>query len=322
MALNISVSRGKTMVAGVKWSVDDWNEALLPVVEFGGLVGASELADDSITSDHLNPNFILGGVAIEDLNSPDMLMVGQDSTGDNRVITFQYFLRSIVRECTEVLNFADFYEDRMVFWRGADDLPITMGVGRFAEQLIEQAPIVTATDQDWTLMVRRATEADGVQAAQVSLRNFLPDLVTAQTVNNPTQIVVDAKGRITAISGTEGSNRFTSSETALPAGSGSANQVDIAHGLGSIPAFVQVWLKCTDAGGDGTWAQNDQIDYRSVLFDTGASDVNTPYVVRVTSTNVSLLRPAASAVTIPKKTDGTDATFDPTKWKAVVQAMR
>lgn len=322
MSLSFTVQRGKTMVAGAKWSVDDWNVALTPVIVPSGSIGASDIADDSITFDHLNPNFILGGTVIEDLDSADKLLVGQAATSDNKVITFQHFLRSVVRECDEVTTFVDYYEDRVIFFRHSDDLPVTMGLGRFFEQSIEQAPIEEVTNQDDVVPVRRTGEADGTQFAQVSLRNLLPSIVTAQTVNNPTQIVIDAKGRVISVSGTEGTNRFTSAETSLPTASGSANQVDVAHGLGAIPAFVQVWLKCTDAGGDGTWAQNDQVAYTAVLFDTGGSDVNTPYIIQVTSTHVSIIRPAAGAVTIPKKTDGTDATFDPTKWKAIVQAMR
>lgn len=321
MAYSVTVVRGKTMVAGDRWDVDDWNAALLCTVTIVGTVGSSDISDDAVTFAHLNPNFILGGTTIEDVDSLDKFLVGQASTGDNRVITFQHLLRSVVRECTEVLTFADFNEDRIVFWRYSDDLPVCMGVARFLEQSIEQAPVVTTSNQDWTVLVRRNTEADGVQAAQVSLRNLLPDVVTAQTVNNPTQIVVDAKGRITSISATEGTNRFTSAETALPTGAGSPNQVDIAHGLGAIPGIVNVWLKCTDAGGDGTWAQNDLISYQSVKFDTGASDLNVPYVLRVTSTNVSLLQPANVGVKVPKKTDGTDDTFTPTKWKAVIHAI-
>lgn len=321
MAYSVSVTRGYTMVAGVKPDVDDWNAAFLPIVNLSGAVGSSDISDDAITFALLNPNLILGGTAIEDVDSADMFLVGQASSGDNRVITFQYLLRSVIRETAEVNVFADWNEDHIVFWRYSDDLPVSIGLARFFQKMIEQAPGATTFTQDDEVLVRRPLEADGSQVAKASLRNLLPDIITAQTVNNPTQVVVDAKGRITSISGTEGSNRFTSAETPLPTGAGAANQVDIAHGLGAIPAFVNVWLKCTDAGGDGTWAQNDIVALGSVLHDTGGSDVNTPYVVRITATNVSILKPAGSAITIPSKTDGTDQTFTASKWAAIVQAQ-
>lgn len=322
MPLSLNITRGYTMVAGARPDVDDWNAAFLPNFTFSGTVGAGDIDDDAVTFANLNPNFILGGTAIEDLDSLDKFLIGQAGTGDNRVITFQYLLRSIIRECTAALTFTDYNEDALVYWRHADDLPNCIGIGRFAEQLIEQAPAATTSNQDWEVLVRRSTEADGTQAARMSLRNVLPDVITAQTVNNPTQVVVDSKGRVTSISATEGTNRFTSAETALPTSAGAANQVDIAHGLGSIPAIVQCWLKCTDAAGDAGWAQNDIIALGSVLHDTGGSDVNTPYVVRVTATNVSLLKPAGSTITVPSKTDGTDQTFTASKWKVIVQAMR
>jgi hypothetical protein len=54
------------------------------------------------------------------------------------------------------------------------------------------------------VLVRRVHVAQESQASQIQLRHLLPDVITARTVNNPTQIIVNSKGQVTGLSGSEG----------------------------------------------------------------------------------------------------------------------
>ena len=321
MALNVTFTPGNVMVAGVKWSVDDWNAALRGSVTITGSVGASDLADDAITFAKLNPNFILGGTTADDLASGDMIPFGQVDSADNRVITFQYFLRSIVRECTEVLTFADYNEDRVVFWRGADDLPVAMGVGRFFEQQIEQAPEVTSTNQDWEVLVRRSTETDGGQAARTMLRHLLPDIVTAKTVNNPTQVVIDSKGRVISMSD-DTTIAKKSQLMDLPTLPGYANATSMAHSFGVRPDSVTCRLVCQVA--DAGWEPDDEVDFTAALWDSGTGyDLNFAYQLVVETTAVKVVQTIGNlGGWIGHKTTGDETAFTPANWKAYVVAWK
>lgn len=320
MALTITITRGYTMTAGARLSVADWNAAFLPNVTITGSVGSSDLDADAVLFAALNPNLILGGTVVTEVALADKLLVGSVAATDNRVVTFEHLLRSMVRASAEGTEFSAFAGDRLLVWSDADDLARGMTVARFLEESLNDAPTASVTQSAWKVLVQRTTEAAGSQAAAVEIGNLLPDVITAATVNNPTQIQVNAKGQVIGISNTAGSDRFTSALTALPSAAGSANQVNVAHGLGAAPAVVAMWLQCTDAGGDGTWAQGDVVDWQSVIFDNGANRV--PFVLRRDATNISILRPSGTSIYIPQKTDGTSQSFDPSKWQAVISAIR
>jgi len=326
MAFSVSVTRGYTMVAGVKPDVDDWNAAFLPVINISGLIGATEISDDAISFAALNPNFILSGTTTEDLDALDMLLVGQAASADNRVITFQHLLRSVVRECDDVLTFSDYIEDRIVFWRHADDLPICMGVARFFEQAIEQAPEAATTNQDWEVLVRRSTEADGAQAARTSLRNLLPDVITAQTVNNPTQVVVDAKGRVIAISNSEGAETHKTTGVAVPVQAVLGTPVastPVAHGLGAQPSEYEVRLFCTTI--DAGWQVGESIPISRVLWQPGGGSTLTlpAFTEYSDATNLTVLaNTTAAEMLVTSKTTGSTAAFTPGSWTMTLKARK
>lgn len=113
-------------------------------------------------------------------------------------------------------------------------------------------------------------------------------------------------------------------ETSLPSSAGYANAATVAHGLGAKPGFVDVFLKCTDAGGDAGWPQNSIINPSAVSFDTGASDHNPHYSIDVDDTSIRLIRPkigSGSNGIIMNRTTGDDDVFTPTKWKMLVRAI-
>jgi len=323
MSLTVTVTRGYTMVAGVKPSVDDWNAGFLPSITVSGSVGASDIADDSITFAMLNPNVFLGGTTATSISSADLIPFGDASVGDNRVITFQNFLKSIALECTARTSFNAFSGDTVLYWEADDTLPVTMTIARFFEQAMVQPYDLAATSIDDTVMVRDDSEKAGAQVKKVRLDNLLPDIVKPGTVNNPTQLVINAKGLVTGFSNTEGAIVATSAELTLPTTAGTAgDELVWAHGLTGTPMEVHVWLKCTDAGGDAGYAENDVIDSRSVRFDEDAQeDRGSPYVVLVDATNIIVIQPVGtSGINVTKKDDGTPTTLTPTKWKAIIRA--
>lgn len=323
MSLAVTVTRGYTMVAGVKPTVADWNAGFLPSVTIAGSVGASDIADDAITFASLNANFILSGTEITSLGSSDKFLVGSVANSDNRVITFQNTLKSISAVCSTATAFTSFYDDQLLFWEAEDTLPNRMGIGRFFEQAMSQAPELTATATSDCVLVHDDNEADGVQVRRVRLDNLLPDIITAETINNPTQIVVNAKGLITSISATEGAIVNTSAELTLPTTAGTAgDEVVWAHGLTGTPMEVHVWLKCQSTEAATGYQAGDIIDASAIKFDVGTADLITGYVVLVDATNVTLIQPNSVGADpwVTKKDDGSEAAIDTSKWKAIIRA--
>lgn len=106
---------------------------------------------------------------------------------------------------------------------------------------------------------------------------------------------------------------YASSETALSAGA----VINTAHGLGGTPKWVRAVLKCTDAAGDASYAQNDEVDISAVTVGGNYQ----PFVVGSNATNVFLTLSRTTSLVIVNKggtTEGT--TFTASKWKAIIYA--
>ena len=102
---------------------------------------------------------------------------------------------------------------------------------------------------------------------------------------------------------------------------------DVAHGLAGVPQVVYWSLKCTDAGGDAGYAQNDEISPACVMANPdGTDNVTAAFVYGANATKViCTMANASGEVTpywIPKK-DGSGGTFafNRTKWKMKVTAI-
>lgn len=112
---------------------------------------------------------------------------------------------------------------------------------------------------------------------------------------------------------------WTSPETVLPTVAGTAGEVAITlpATITTRPGFSMVY-KCVST--DGTWAAGDVVDSQAIIWDNGANRV--PLIVRPTATHIYLMRPAGTTLWISKKTDGTDAAVDTTKWVAIVDVYQ
>lgn len=87
----------------------------------------------------------------------------------------------------------------------------------------------------------------------------------------------------------------------------------VPHGFSARPEFYKVTLKCTDAGGDAGYAQNDEVD--PMHYIAGVSVIN----VSSDATNINIAFAGASTRVLHKSTY-TETTINTTKWKFVARA--
>lgn len=87
-----------------------------------------------------------------------------------------------------------------------------------------------------------------------------------------------------------------------------------AHSLGSIPIQVFTAVKCTDAGGQGDYAQNEQCPYPLT-----APSINGP-PLSFDATNCYVLVEGAG-LTLTDKLGGSSFSLTTTKWSLVIWAM-
>ena len=154
MAFTITLTRGYTMVAGVKPSVDDWNGRFLPSITVSGAVGSSDIADDAITLAKLNPNILLGASLLSSLELADRLLIGDSSAGDNAVATFQTAIQSLFTVGGYPTAIPDYPTNLMLFYNVATAAPFAMNIERWLSKTHEQLAELTTTEHDDTLIVR------------------------------------------------------------------------------------------------------------------------------------------------------------------------
>lgn len=327
MPFTATVARGFTMTAGYRPTVDDWNALGLPTVDVSGTVDAGDISDSAITFSKLNPNFVISGTAMTALAVDDLLLVGDVSASGNRVITVANALNGIFSlAATAATAFTSYSADRITLYNGT--AAVTMTPARLAEQLVAQAPALTATDDTDEVLVHDASATDGSQATRVALANLLPDKGTAGTYTGVTGFTTDSKGRvITVVTTGTGARYTTPSPVTLPTGAGYANGVDITTGLGARPGFVSAYLQCTDAAGDAGWSQNDIIPMDWVVFDTSASTYYNGRYGLIPNGSAGVLRlvqpdNGGTGPRVIHKTTGDDTAFTTTKWKLILDAIR
>lgn len=109
---------------------------------------------------------------------------------------------------------------------------------------------------------------------------------------------------------------FTSTGQTITA----ATLITVAHGLGAIPRHVTLRIKCTDAGGDGGYSQNEEIII-GLNHSRPSSAVNAVWGIRLDSTNVYVMPANNSAIIyVPNKTTGSATYLDHTKWELYIEA--
>jgi len=316
MSLLFTIIPGAVFEDGVPVDIALLNAAARPTIVSEGGVGSGDLADFCVTAAKLNPNAINGMTAVTALAGDDKFAIYDASGAGNGCITVAAALNGILGLAPAVTAFTSYAADLVPGY--GNSLAQAMTVARFAQQLLAQAPALTATDDADEVLVRDTSAADGSQASRATLANLLPDKGTAGTYANPTSIQTDAKGRVVAVA-TNGQGRMTvtadGSLVALPTGIGSASAVNIPHGLGARPRFVWVTLVCTDAGGDAGYAQNEEVEKDQFTFSEPTSELGVHYCVRWNATNVVVMEPDNGGVLCPHGSTGASTTPTKTKWK-------
>lgn len=100
----------------------------------------------------------------------------------------------------------------------------------------------------------------------------------------------------------------------------SGGLLTLAHGLGVVPKRFQAYIKCTDAGGEGGYSQNDftYVPLGMVVRGTGTA---TGFSLRADATNIYVRFANDSNVFyVANKSDGSNVNTTNTKWQFYILA--
>jgi len=312
-----------------------------------GTVDAASIADGTITLDKLSPDgdpldiirINAAGNGFEFLSIIDAIAAGSigyaklaTAGGQNYLLvsnaggvleakTPAYALAALIAGGTAATTFNS-TADVIPFRNAADGLAYKITVADFAKELISKLTELTATAAADFVPVQDVSDSNTVKKVQI--QNLLPDTGFAPGVySNPTSVTLNSKGQVTSVSTTAGQKVRTSTsveavEQVLPTVAGSAGKLTVAHGLPSTPIIWGMRLKCKVI--DTGFAVNDIIDYKDVLFDTGATDYNFPYLLTVDATNIYITSPVISARKVTNPSTGAYQTFTPSSWVGLIWA--
>lgn len=147
------------------------------------------------------------------------------------------------------------------------------------------------------------------------------------TTNGDVQQITVGSGLALSDAGTLSASvkTWTSSELSVPAAGSKQTILFTDTTLGGAPDILTGFLKCVDAGGDASYAQNDLVLLDSVISDT--NEVETPAFGRyVDSTSINCITTTHSSILVPNKTNGqyTAATtaVNRSKWRLVLKAIK
>lgn len=313
MPLTATYVPGMTMVAGDKWTVDDWNAALRGTFTITGGVGGADIANDAILAAHLNQEVVNGQTAATALAVGDKFLMYDLSATDNRAITVANALNGIFGLAPAATFFSAYATDLVTL--GIGGVASSMTVARFAEELVAEAPVLASTDDADEVLVHDASATDGSQATRVTLANVLPNKGTAGTYTGVSGLTTDAKGRVTAV---VANTRWQSSLTAMPTVTGTATEVP--HTLGVVPGIYHVQLVCQTA--DAGYTAGEAIDISRVKFDTGSSAYNAEYAVRASASKFYVTKPDfANAYVLEVDSTPVFAAFTAANWKFRITAI-
>lgn len=185
-----------------------------------------------------------------------------------------------------------------------------------APDTVSSLPAFSVADALKLLRVK----SDGSAAEWVAVTSVTGLSISQFTAGSDGQVVRTRGGA----AAWESSFYFTpvASQAAIPAVG--ATSVLFAHGLATEPLNFNVFLKCTDAGGDAGHALNDLVPVLAVMQDTGA-DHAAPFSFWADATNVGVVRGTAfgsATLYVANKTTGVSTAITNTKWRLVAFAMK
>jgi len=193
-------------------------------------------------------------------------------------------------------------------------------LGTAANKLLYSSGVNTAAELALTANTFAARSSAGnIYAAPVTniALSFLSDTtgIAASTAEIKTGTVAAkyaAPDKLLAALGFTG--YYQTSDQAIT----SAGALTIAHGLGRTPVLVAAFLKCTDAGGEDNYAQNDVL---ATSFNADIADALSRGVSIVCdATNINIrFGSNANAFAVLDKTTGTASSITNSKWALIVR---
>lgn len=202
------------------------------------------------------------------------------------------------------------------FYDGTDDIAIAT-VNTTANTVSFSGNLTGDVTGDITGNADTATALNSTALASAGITDLVGIASQAEaeagTNNTKAATPLRVSQAITALASAAVVSSFTSTAQTVTADS----ETTVAHGLGqAIPAHqMSIRLKCTDAGGDQGWAQNDE-------FQLSASENsgNTGHVLRSDATNCYLMVMTGGLIGI-HKTARTSVGLDETKWEVYIEAV-
>jgi hypothetical protein len=316
MALTVTVTLGINPEEGVEVTAGFLRLLGLPNVSIAGTVGTSDMADGSVTFVKLSPDLVLGGTTISTIEGTDLVLIGDDSTDSNAVISLTNLWGGLQGLGAVATSFNSFDADTLTYLRASDGTAQKMTIAYFAESLINQAPLVSTpmTVSDGVL-VTKAGAAAGSRAQKVDLNSLLPSVITAGTYPFPSSITVRADGRVTAIASTSG-NKNSVAGLPVPASTGATTAW--AHLLGARPRHVDVTVVCVNALGSAGHPLGTELDIDTLQM-AGVDDESVSLTVERDATNVTLIAPAYGVLYMHHRTTGLIDLVASTDWTISIE---
>lgn len=184
--LSITVIPGITLVEGVPYTVADWNQLGTPTVT---VQGDSSPAANSVTFPTLNPSLITNGTAIVGVVAAgDRILLGDLSAGVNATVSLSELYAGAYTTGSTWTTFASFTADKIGVAQPGHG---TMTPAILAEQLVAQAPALTAVAPGDKLLVQDVSATDGSQAAAATVHNVIRGAKAGGALTAATALSVD-----------------------------------------------------------------------------------------------------------------------------------
>ncbi len=144
--------------------------------------------------------------------------------------------------------------------------------------------------------------------------------LVSNTIRTNRAVMVRYDGLGTGFSYLNPPSAFMSVYTSAPQTITAAGALVLQHGLGQTPTLISMRLRCTDAGGEGGYAQNDEVFIAPVSGEPAT--VGQGISVSPDATNLNL-RFGSAVNTFAVNNKGTGATVNITnaKWALIIRAF-
>jgi len=217
------------------------------------------------------------------------------------------------------VSFDDYAADTVRYRRADNGTQNQITIARFAESLINQAPLLVGdTGPSFGVLVTDPNAAPGTKAQLVDMDRLLPPVIEAGTFS-PSSITVRRDGRISALSGSSKSK----SVSGLPIPPVVHGSTTIwTHGLEARPRFISVTMVCAIATGNSAgYVKGDEIDFTAFLIVTGA-DTGVPLVIERSISQIVVRAARITGYFLYHKTNGSVVNpINPLDWTLSIEAI-